>query len=444
MEYKEKLPRFLDEMPSYFTEYITEPLTSTVPVKEVEMPKMKTHITKAEAQEDFDTFRYVVDVAYSAKEKWALSGVDFPAHYAAIQAFIDSCEVAVPIRDLFECYCRIFEKGDCDGHLSITLGADRRRFKRIYRACFLNGVVCEKKGDVYVSLTDAGEVKKGDVIGGPDFFPTLAPEGKAYFLPGIRTAETVESLTVTVNGRETTLPAHMIRIKPNTRGSYIYKHYTEEGVDIVDCPSCIDTSDEGFKLADELHDLGKALSEKPLVIWDASTNRGGENEYPEKFILGLNGYANLEIHQAILFSPLLDADSHYEQGENTFPAKNERCWKFLPYTVTDPSLGSYDGKLIIMMDNGNASSGEGVIAYGRSVKNCIIVGENSMGCSNFGGVPDYRLPHTGVNLHMANGIMSGVSDELYGITPTFWVDQEKILPEVMRWLREGESYFPAV
>ena len=442
--YKETLPKFLEEMPSYFKDYITDPLCQEVEVKAVEMPEHISHITKQQAQEDFEAFRYVVDVAYAAKERWAICGVDFEEHYARIQKLIDSFEAMVPVNDLFNAYCRIFEKGDCDGHLSLTLGSDKRRFKRIYRAYFIDGILCEKRGEDYVSLTAAQGIVPGDVISGCNFYPTLAPEGKGYFLPGDRFGEPQACIEARINGEAKILKVHVIRIKPDLRGSYIYRHSVEEGVDVVDCPTCFDTSDKNYVLADELLALGKTLRDKPMVIWHAASNRGGENEYPERFILGLNDYSNLEIHQALLFSPLLDPDKEFHSGGNVYPEKNQRCWKFYPYTVTDPSLGKYEGKLIITMDNNNASSGEGVIAYGRSVKNCIIIGENSMGCSNFGGVPDYKLPHTGVNLHMANGIMSGVSDELMGITPTYWVDAERILPEVLRWIREGKDYFPRV
>ena len=45
-------------------------------------------ISQSQALEDFVTFKYLIDNAYSGRDYWAMRGVDFPKLYAQIEGVI--------------------------------------------------------------------------------------------------------------------------------------------------------------------------------------------------------------------------------------------------------------------------------------------------------------------------------------------------------------------
>jgi len=429
-------------VPDWFGDYIKGELTQKVEIRKVVKPRRSTHISKKQALEDLETFRYLIHNAYAARDYWESNGLVFDDEFQRIKKFIDDAKGPISVFDFYTQVSHTFRQGGRDGHLGMELMGRRQAFVSNLRVCFVDGIVCEKQGDHFVALTANKVVKKGDRISGCDFYPTLAPKGKQYYLPGKRSFTKITDISAKINGKAAKLPVHLCRIRRNMRGKYIFKHLVEQGIDIVDSPTFIDTFDykNGFKKATELKQLGEKLRSKKTVIFDITSNHGGEIRYTQQFVAGLNGYATLEMHSAHLVSPAAGYLSEEQEKE----LKGIRKWIIHKGQKTDSRNGKFEGKLILLTDSGVASSGEGTVGYCRSFKDKLVIGENTAGIVNFGNVQPYLLENSGIKLSLSNGIFLGLCREGEGFQPNYWVDAPNVRKEVLKWLNDNDSYFPPV
>ena len=100
----------------------------------------------------------------------------------------------------------------------------------------------------------------------------------------------------------------------------------------------------------------------------------------------------------------------------------------------------YKGKLIILCDFMTASASETFIAYSYIFKNVYLIGTNSSGTIDFGGLYDYYLPESGVMLHIAS-VSFKDSDYLQknshwhgdtkGFYPDYWCTDSSLLPTLV-------------
>ena len=92
----------------------------------------------------------------------------------------------------------------------------------------------------------------------------------------------------------------------------------------------------------------------------------------------------------------------------------------------------------MLVNSGTASSGETAVMYGRSVRDFILIGENTMGCNTFGNVRGYTLKHSDIICRIPNVINlcenPAECKEGYGFEPNYWVDSENVEEEVIKWL----------
>lgn len=91
----------------------------------------------------------------------------------------------------------------------------------------------------------------------------------------------------------------------------------------------------------------------------------------------------------------------------------------------------------MLVNSDTASSEETAVLYGRSVRNFILIRENTMGCNTFGNVADYVLNNSQIICCIPNviNLCENPNDctEGMGFTPDYWVDSPDVEREVLRW-----------
>ena len=107
----------------------------------------------------------------------------------------------------------------------------------------------------------------------------------------------------------------------------------------------------------------------------------------------------------------------------------------LPY---DRQKGTYNGTLIMLVNSDTGSAGETAVLYGKSLRNFILIGENTMGCNTFGNVASYELTNSHIICRIPNviNLCEEPADcmEGEGFTPDYWVDSVDVEGDVLRWI----------
>ena len=119
------------------------------------------------------------------------------------------------------------------------------------------------------------------------------------------------------------------------------------------------------------------------------------------------------------------------------PVKN---WEF-DATHSQNRSGRYKGRLILLTNRRVLSAGEGIVGVSRSVKNSIIIGENTGGSAQFSSTCGFYLPHSKfiANLPRQFIIIPNL-EECVGYLPDYWLDTHEPVREVLKWLDDPENY----
>ena len=175
--------------------------------------------------------------------------------------------------------------------------------------------------------------------------------------------------------------------------------------------------------------MGESYRNREVVVLNYLSNEGGYNRITKEFIQGMNGYVNAPEYSMKLLSPVTEGRNckrKWVTGSAPVPYEREK--------------GMFDGKLIMLVNSGTASSGETAVLYGRSVRDFLLIGENTMGCNTFGNVQSYALKNSGILCRIPNviNLCENPDDckEGYGFEPDYWVDSENVEEEVVKWLEK--------
>ena len=101
--------------------------------------------------------------------------------------------------------------------------------------------------------------------------------------------------------------------------------------------------------------------------------------------------------------------------------------------------GSYKGTVYMLVNSETASAGETAVLYARSLRNLVLIGENTMGCNTFGNVAGYVLKNSHIVCRIPNVInLCENLDECgegRGFVPDYWVDSHDVEGQVLKWLK---------
>ena len=420
-------------VPEQFKDFITSGDKREIEYRGIKKRALISSLTKEQVMEDFECFKYILDNAYSGRDYFDKNVKSFDECYASILEFINSRD-DINIMDMMKIYYKTFEDVIFDAHFKfVGLGEVLSFYK--HRSAYFADITIEKIVDKYIiSSSKIDEIKVNDVItcSADSLFPTLSPKGRELYLYGVFTFDTPETADIIVNDIKLSIPVHRCRASEYTHPSNEYiTHTVRDEINVVTMPMFDYQKNNYEEVMSSMYACGEKLKNENNVIWNIMANGGGTTGYPTKFIEGLNEYSNYKNMIAVLHSHVIDANYKSDDG------KYYREWEYWMNTHDDKTKAKFDGTLYVLINSGNASSGECAIDYAHNVKNCVTIGENTMGCGTFGEVLSYQLPHTQMIICVASKIFLVENfKEGEGFLPDYWVDSTDVLGEVVRWIRE--------
>jgi len=220
----------------------------------------------------------------------------------------------------------------------------------------------------------------------------------------------------------------------------------------------------GDYYADELNQFVETASQHrgdPVLILDIRGNGGGNERWPIRWIQRLTDqraeavFVSSELESKTSMTGRLNAFNYwYKEYEMAsyrdeivqFTRKTEMLedgrlqarWTG-PYYPRMPLIAN-DTTVIVIMNDGVASAGEGLVMRISQVENVVVVGENSMGCLTFGNISTHKLPHSGLMVWMPINFGIFLDQEIRegeGLLPDLWVPAAEAVDYTIAALRKG-------
>lgn len=412
-----------------FKDYISKPIDS----RYREIKKYSSVISTKQAVADLDEIFYITDNRYSGKDYWQRQGINFEKIYSNIKSFVESKE-EIYISDFCREIHRCFDVGIVDSHFSFASPlTGRLHFIKKYSAYFAKIIVEKSDNRFIVIKSEDSSVKANDIVNDSDcLYPTLSPSGKYYYLVGCRSWVNQNSMKLKVNGKVCIVSLHKCKADSiSEAGDICLRQSVIDNIPIIRSNCC----DYVPPLkSDNIINIGRRYKDYDLVIWNNLSNEGGYSKIPHDFLLGLNNYVCCEEYSAKLISPVTE---------------NKDCkreWILTDSDIIEREKGTYNGTLYFLMNSDTASSGETSILYSKSLRNSIFIGENSMGCNTFGNIASYQLTNSNIIMRVPNmiNLCKNPDDciEGKGFSPDYWVDNTDVQSEVIRWLRNNDTFSP--
>ncbi len=111
---------------------------------------------------------------------------------------------------------------------------------------------------------------------------------------------------------------------------------------------------------------------------------------------------------------------------------------------------AYKGNVIILCDAFSASAAELFIAYSYMFENVYLIGTNTSGTIDFGGVWDYYLPESGIKLRLATESFKESAflqnnphwhGDKKGFYPDYWCTSNSILPTLISITKDKKLFW---
>ncbi len=310
-----------------------------------------------------------------------------------------------------------------DCHFEIYVNGWEYHFSKKYIA-YVTDLVVRKVNQGYEVIKDNTYFENGFVIPADDAEKYLMPtiyvadnvsKKDKCFLLGVYSDKELKEISVA----DRTLVLHRILSDKATAGQAERLKFGT-GYVVVNHASYNMPWDEA--LMDEFYQEGVACSKADHVILNLAGNGGGSSYYPERFYTGLCGVGDNGFSEAVLTAPdeLDDCIKEYKLGIS-MPHDEHEC--------------TYKGNLYVVMNKTTGSSAEMAVSSAYNIKNAIVVGSGSFGCSNFGECQLYQLPKSGIMFYCGHKLFHHDRfDEGKGFLPDYWIDDENPVAVLERYL----------
>ncbi len=416
-------------------------------------------ITKEQAMEDIDMFEYLFSTSYAGYEYWESKGINFKSFFDEMRDYISDKDTISTYdfeHELSKIFRQIF-----DGHIALI--GDIYNWAYRHKAVYYCDVLVEKSKNGLLKVIDSknDSVRLGDLFTQSDaadyLFKTLSATGKEQYFIGILSPENVSSVKLSFNNRVIEITFHKSRLMysrfNDPKPFYINR--------VKDIPVLRITSsaDNLYPEMKKFMDAGTELKNEKILIINLFYNGGGSSVFPQTFMQNLNGNSEWEINWAMLTSPAIaEYFAKYDLSKmtdispqfknkiksnaskfNEYKSNPVKYWEF--GSVNQSASGTFDGTLIFLTNRRILSAGEGMIGASKSVRNRIIIGENTGGVAQFSDACEFYLPHSKFIAKLPRQflIIPGL-EECVGYMPDYWLDTSEPLEEVMTWLHNRDNY----
>ena len=183
---------------------------------------------------------------------------------------------------------------------------------------------------------------------------------------------------------------------------------------------------------DEFVRTGSDLKNAKLIIIDARSNSGGDEDFIKNW---LKSYTGEEPEQKTIISnwgtAMFDRTQAYaDLGE-----------EFAAFRTGDKDYELFQGKLLenstpilLLTDSMSGSAGESIVTYCRTLDNCLVIGGPTRGAQLVGNVRGWTLPNSGIGFQFGQAlhfIYSMENVEGKGYAPDLWCNQKTSLQSVL-------------
>lgn len=191
---------------------------------------------------------------------------------------------------------------------------------------------------------------------------------------------------------------------------------------------------------DEFVRTGSDLKNAKLIIIDARSNSGGDEDFIKNW---LKSYTGEEPEQKTIISnwgtAMFDRTQAYaDLGE-----------EFAAFRTGDKDYELFQGKLLenstpilLLTDSMSGSAGESIVTYCRTLDNCLVIGGPTRGAQLVGNVRGWTLPNSGIGFQFGQAlhfIYSMENVEGKGYAPDLWCNPKTSLQSVLNMV---ERYGP--
>lgn len=183
---------------------------------------------------------------------------------------------------------------------------------------------------------------------------------------------------------------------------------------------------------DEFVRTGSDLKNAKLIIIDARSNSGGDEDFIKNW---LKSYTGEEPEQKTIISnwgtAMFDRTQAYaDLGE-----------EFAAFRTGDKDYELFQGKLLenstpilLLTDSMSGSAGESIVTYCRTLDNCLVIGGPTRGAQLVGNVRGWMLPNSAIGFQFGQAlhfIYSMENVEGKGYAPDLWCNQKTSLQSVL-------------
>ncbi len=427
-------------------------------------------ISQKQALEDIQQFEYLLETAYSGREYWEKQGCDFNEIYSKAEEFVKS-KKEFSVLELETFLSSLLKGKIVDAHFYLR-GHKLHTFSQHKNVYYTDILLKRNMNGKYIVIDSKVEsVKKGDEFDEKEkehyLFKTLSPKNEQHYLLGILSYENMTEENLSFDGQIKNIPFHISRLtKTKLKNEPAFRVDTVEEIPIVTVAS-FDMNDENIPNLTNFEQYGIKLQNKDLFILNLFNNNGGSSLYPMNFIKNLNTEVNSNGIGAYLRSPSLsqlfaginiDAypDLSKQPGMDVFikevniqkgllenyKINPKREWEInIDKEVNKKSSGTYNGEMVVLMNRGVSSSAETAIKFCKTVKDVILIGENTSGVGTFSNVLRFYLSNSNICIHMGYQIslMPGFRETI-GFIPDYWLDTDQPIEEIIKWLNNPDSY----
>ena len=291
-------------------------------------------------------------------------------------------------------------------------------------------------------------------------FPSLNSQGEPIYRLGILSQSAPDPLILRAKDEDENEKTFEIKLYQSSfKSKGIFEESTRSGIPIISIRSF---SDSHIDDLEKFLQTAEKYRSEPYIILDIRGNRGGNCEWPRKWIEKFTGenpqwyyisttffsrttlmgkinlnkqylerYPDNEVYKRML--------KQYEEQLDDFERKSHTpYWSELSFPNFQMIPNST--KLIVLTDERIYSAGEDFIGYLRQVENVTFVGENSGGCIVFGDITLHQLPNSKLNLYLPYKLffpadLKNIVEE--GFHPDLWVPADRALEYVLEAIEKG-------
>ena len=333
-----------------------------------------------------------------------------------------------------------------------------------YTFVLFSDILFEKNGDTFVVYqSDDKHVKPGMVYDGDisQLYKTVQ-NGKVLYRFGVVETYRLKKTKISVAGKEFKVPVKYVDYHSDEKENLTYE--IDGTTMTVKFSSCEwHTEAESNRLKDAAKAIGETITEKNIetIVFDLRRNNGGSTSVPWNVLLslvygvpsdedeeefnsfwyyeesntvhintlttrnrtGMQGWGDDSLNKFLL----THADEKYVTGYQNENEESDDADKKEPVTQISPL---FNGKVIVVEDNGTASSAELFIAFLKIIfkDRVLSVGQKTWGCLDYGNVYLYRLPDSKIAVLLSQSDStktpllqnSGWQGDTKGFIPDYW------------------------